>query len=448
MTSNRGPARLTDGRGLVVIRGGRIVDPASGRDEVGDVWMEDGRMIERPSDAREETGGRRPFVIDARGKVVTPGLIDMHVHLREPGREDKETIQSGARAGSAGGFTAVACMPNTDPVIDNAEVVHFVLERARQADIKVYPIGAITKGERGEQLAEIAEMVDAGIVGISDDGKNVDDPAIMRRALEYAKMFGIPVIPHCEDMNLSAGGVMNEGVVSTVLGLKGIPNAAEEVIVARDITLTELTGSRLHIAHVSTAGSVVLIREAKRRGIAVTAEATPHHFSLTDEAVRTYDTNTKVNPPLRTARDVEAIQEGLADGTIDVIATDHAPHTIDDKAVEYDLAPFGLIGLETALGLVIARLVQTGTLSLMDAIRKMTVAPARILGLPGGTLEPGAPADVTVFDPDRQWRVTPDVFLSRSRNSPFYGWTLRGAVEYTIVDGRVSGWAMPGGEKT
>lgn len=435
--SNKRPQTLTDHRSVIRIRGGRIIDPASGRDEVGDLWIEQGRIVEHPSDIPQASD---PFILEADGRVVTPGLVDMHVHLQEPGYEYRETISSGARAAGAGGFTAVACMPDTNPAIDNVEVVRFVHEQARSADARVYPIGAITKGSQGEQLADIADMVEAGIVGLSDEPRTVTNPGIMRRALEYARMFDIPVITHCEETELSDGGVMNESIVSTTLGLQGVPNAAEDMIIARDIMLTELTGGRLHVAHVSTAGGVALVREAKRRGIRITAEATPCHFSLTDEAVRTYDTHTKVNPPLRTARDVEAIHEGLSDGTIDAIASDHTPYSIDEKTVEYDAAPFGMIGLETTLGLVMTRLVHPGILSLSDAVRALTAAPAHILGLDGGVLRPGAIADVTIFDPDDEWTVTPSAFLSKSRNSAFDGWTLRGRVAYTIVGGRTFQW--------
>lgn len=430
---NNHPRTLTDARSAILIRGGHLIDPAASRDEVGDLRIENGKIVERFTD------GVEPVILDAAGKWVTPGLIDMHTHLREPGYEYQETILSGARAAGAGGFTAVACMPDTSPVIDNAEGVRFVREQARLADARVYPIGAITKGSRGEQLADIADMVESGIVAISDT-HTVENPGIMRRALEYASMFNIPVITHCEEARLAGDGVMNESLASTTLGLKGIPNAAEDVIIARDIMLAELTGARLHVAHVSTAGGVGLIREAKRRGLRVTAEVTPYHFSLTDDALRTYDTNLKVKPPLRTARDVEAVQEGLADGTIDAIASDHAPYTLDEKTVEYDAAPFGMIGLETTLGLVITRLVGPGILSLSAAIRTMTAGPARILGLKGGVLTPGAPADITVFDTDTEWTVKASSFFSKSRNSAFDGWTLRGRAVYTIIEGRTCQW--------
>jgi dihydroorotase len=418
---------------VLVIRGGRLIDPATGRDEIGDLWVSDGVIVE----PLPELPSAALAVIDAEGLIVAPGLIDMHVHLREPGHEYRETIRSGARAAAAGGWTGIACMPDTSPAIDNAELVRFIHDQARAAAVRVHVVGAITRGRQGEQLAEIGEMAEAGIVGISDDDRPVDHPAIMRRALEYARMFDLPVIAHCEDRRLSGDGVMHESIMSTALGLKGIPPVAEESVIVRDIMLTELTGGRLHIAHVSTAAGVALIREAKRRGVRVTADVTPHHLTLTDRALHTYDTNLKVNPPLRTNRDVEALRAGLADGTIDAIASDHAPYSFDEKYVEYNAAPFGVIGLETTLGVVMTDLVQPGHLTLAEAIRAMTTAPARILGLQGGSLQPGKPADVTLFDPRRSWTVTPETFFSRSRNTPFGGRTLAGRATHTMVAGRI-----------
>ncbi|GBD37903.1 Dihydroorotase [bacterium HR37] len=421
----------------IIIKGGRIIDPSQEMDTVGNVLIENGVIKGFPSDIRglEKEPGVR--VIDATGKVVSPGFVDLHVHLREPGFEHKETIRTGCEAAAAGGFTSVVCMPNTNPVNDNASVTEYILLKARtQGMVNVFPVGAITKGQRGEILAEIGEMWEAGCVAVSDDGRPVMNSRVMRHAMEYVKAFGIPVISHAEDINLSANGVMNEGFYSTVLGLRGIPNASEEVMVARDITLAELTGAHLHIAHVSTRGSVRLIRDAKERGIRVTAEATPHHFTLTDKAVLDYDTNAKVNPPLRSEEDVEAIKEGLRDGTIDVIATDHAPHSEDEKKVEFDLAPFGISGLETALPLSL-KLVKDGVLTLPELIKKLTLNPARIIGIQKGTLRVGSAADVVVFDTDRVVKVDRYRFRSKGKNTPFHGWELSGCVIYTIVGGKI-----------
>ncbi|HEY8484523.1 MAG TPA: dihydroorotase [Longimicrobiales bacterium] len=419
----------------ILLRGGRVVDPSQRLDEVLDVLLVGGEVarIGRDLEAPEGAEVRR---VD--GLVVCPGLIDLHVHLREPGFEHKETIQTGARAAAAGGFTAVCAMPNTDPPIDDPAAVGFVLaEGMRAGAARVYPVGCISVGQKGERLTEIGEMVDAGAVAISDDGQPVADSGLMRLALEYAQTFGIPVADHCEDKGLSRGGSMHEGVVSARLGLIGIPGAAEDTIVARDLMLAELTGGRIHIQHVSTRRSVELIREAKARGVRVTAEATPHHFTLTDEAVDGYRTEAKVNPPLRTADDRDAVREGLADGTLDCIATDHAPHHYDEKEQAFDDAPFGLIGLETALGLAITELVGKGVLTLMDLVDRMSCGPARAFNLPGGTLRPGSPADVTVFDPAEEWIVDPNTFLSKSRNTPFAGWKLTGRAVLTIVGGRI-----------
>ncbi len=382
-------------------------------------------------------------VFDAGGLVVCPGFIDMHVHLREPGREDAETIATGTAAAAKGGFTSICCMPNTAPPNDSQSVTEFIRDRARQAGlVSVYPIGAISKGLKGEELAEIAELARAGCVAVSDDGRPVMNAALMRRALEYTSMFGLPVIAHEEDLHLAEGGVMHEGRVSTELGLKGIPPEAEAVMVARDILLAEQAGGRLHIAHVSTAAAVRLIREAKARGVAITGEATPHHFTLTDEAVRGFSPNAKMNPPLRSAEDVKAIQDALADGTLEVIATDHAPHTVQEKEQEFDAAPFGIVGLETALGLIISRLVLPGVLTLPQAIAALTLHPARVLGLPTGRLTPGTDADITIIDPAKTWTVDVTQFASRSHNSPFHGWTLTGEVVATLVRGRVV-WERP-----
>lgn len=431
----------------ILIKGGRIIDPANGVDDTLDVLIEDGKIAWIGKSGRKKTtdppSPTPDHVLDATGLVVCPGFVDLHVHLREPGQEYKETIATGTRAAAKGGFTSICCMANTDPPNDNRSVTDFILDKAkREGIVNVFPIGAITKGLGGEELAEIGELHEAGCVAISDDGKPVMNAELMRRALEYASMFSIPVISHCEDANLSGKGVMHEGAVSTGLGLKGIPSAAEAVMVARDLLLAELTGGKLHIAHVSAAESIRFIREAKGRGVKVTCEATPHHLSLTDEAVRSFSPNTKVNPPLRSAEDVAAVQEGLKNGTIDAIATDHAPHAVHEKEQEYDRAPFGISGLETALGLAITSLVEPGILSLKEVIARLTITPARVMGLQKGTLSVGADADLTIFDPSRQWTVDVSRFESKGKNSPFHGWTLRGQVVATIVGGRIL-WEEP-----
>lgn len=418
----------------LLVKGGKVIDPANGLTGNADILIENGKIAavgaKFPKDGAE--------VIDAANKLVLPGLIDMHVHLREPGLEAKETIASGTRAAAMGGFTSVACMPNTKPVVDNQALVEFIKSRAAaEGTVNVFPIGAITKGSEGQELAEIGDMRMAGAVAVSDDGRPVMNAQVMRLAMEYAKMFDIPVISHCEDINLVADGVMHEGYYSTIYGLKGISRLAEEAMVARDIMLAELTGARLHLAHISTAGSVDLVRMAKSRGVRVTAEATPHHFTLTDEAVGGYDTATKVNPPLRGAADVEAIKEGLRDGTIDVIATDHAPHTVEEKDVEYNYAPFGMVGLETAVGLAFKELIGPGLISIEELVRKMSCNPAGILGLNKGHLGIGGDADITVIDPGRSEVVDAHKFASKGKNSPFTGWELTGMAVATIVGGRI-----------
>ena len=419
----------------VVLRGGRVVDPSRGVDEVLDVRLADGRVAGYGPDLDP---GPDTDVRDVSGLVVAPGLVDVHVHLREPGGEHKETIRTGAWAAAVGGFTSVCAMPNTDPPIDDPAAVGYVLAQGRRAGAaRVYPVGAVSIGQRGERLTLVGEMVDSGAVAITDDGLPVSDSGLMRLALEYAGTFGIPVADHCEDHALSRGGSMNEGVVSTRLGITGIPAAAENVMIARDLQLAELTGGRLHVQHVSTRGGVELIRAAKARGIYVTAEATPHHFTLTDEAVVGYRTGAKVNPPLRTAEDVEAVREGVRDNTLDCIATDHAPHHYDEKEQAFEDAPFGLVGLETALALGLAELVDDGVLDLPGLIERMSTAPARAFGLPAGTLAEGTPADVVVFDPEETWTVDPARFVSKSRNTPFGGRAVRGRVRLTIVGGRV-----------
>ena len=419
----------------ILIRGGRLIDPSRNANEVTDLFLADGKVqaagrdLGHPDDA---------LVLDAAGLVVAPGLIDLHVHLREPGQEDLETVATGAMAAAAGGFSAVCAMPNTDPVTDNQAAVGFIVSQAqRAAKARVYPIGAVSLGQKGQQLAEFGELVGAGAVAVSDDGKPVASSHLMRTALEYARTFGIPVADHCEDPTLAAGGAMHEGLVSTRLGLKGVPAAAEEIMVARDVLLAELTGGHVHLCHMSTRGSVELIRRAKEKGLRVTAEACPHHFTLTHEACEGYNTNAKMNPPLREPEDREAIRQALRDGTIDVICTDHAPHHYDAKEREFDDAPNGIIGLETALGLAVSELVESGLLSLPDLVNRMSVLPARIFNLQGGTLAPGAPADVVVFDPAAEWTVRPETFFSKSRNTPFAGRRLRGRAETTIVRGEV-----------
>jgi dihydroorotase len=434
----------------ILIRGGRVIDPYAHLDGVRDILIDTGKIASIEADVKE-TGwhqdGLTPHtplqVIDAHGLLVVPGLIDIHTHLREPGYEYKESIESGSAAAVAGGFTSIACMANTNPVNDDAAVTEYILDKARTVGlVQVFPIGAVSVGLAGERLAEIGELKQAGVVGISDDGKSVMNSQLMRRALEYAGMFGLPVISHCEDTNLAAHGVMHEGRVSTELGLRGIPAQAEDIMVARDIALAELTGGRLHIAHVSTAGAVRLVRDAKVRGLHVTAEVTPHHLILTDAAVRGYDSNTKMYPPLRTAADVEALRQALRDSTIDAIATDHAPHDLADKEVEFDQAPVGIIGLETSLPLTF-RLVEEGVLSLTDAVAKLTWGPAQVLGLTKGTLQVGADADVTLMDAQTEYVVDRREFRSKARNSPFHGWTLKGRAVMTICTGKIVYSRMP-----
>ena len=418
----------------MVLTGAKIVDPVTGDFGPADIHIADHKIFR--VDKKKKRASAKG-AMNLKGLYLCPGFIDMHVHLREPGREDEETIQSGAEAAVAGGFTAVACMPNTEPALDSAEGIKFVIERARAARARVYPVGAITVGRKGETLAPMLEMADTGAVAFSDDGSGLQNGHLMRRALEYLRAIDLPIISHCEYSDLASGGVMNESFTSTVLGMKGIPPIAEELMVARDIMLAEYTGGRVHIAHVSTCGSVELIRRAKRARVRVTAEATPHHFTLTDELIRSFNTNLKVNPPLRTRKDVDAIKKGLKEGIIDVIATDHAPHSIEEKEMEFDYAPCGMIGLETAIGLVVTELIKKRILSWPEAVAKMTVNPARILNLPGGTFEVGAPADFTVIDPTLEWVVSKDDFRSLSKNSPFIGRKLTGRAVMTIVGGEI-----------
>ncbi len=422
------------------LRGGRVLDPARGIDRAQDLWLDQGRIAGWGEDAPAALRSRGDVeVIDVRGAIVCPGLVDIHVHLREPGQEERETIETGTRAAARGGFTAVACMPNTDPPLDDRPRIEYVVRRAREfGHARVFPIAAVTRGQLGEQLTEIQDLVEAGAVAISDDGKPVRNAELMRRALELTRELGVPVIEHAEDPDLKGNGVMHEGWVSTRIGLKGIPDVAESVMVARDALLAEATGGRVHIAHVSAARSVEIIRKAKARGIRITGETAPHYLVLTDEAVATYDPRTKMNPPLRSAQDRDALIEGIVDGTLDCLATDHAPHTDIDKDCDFDSAPFGIVGLETALGLYIKALVEPNHLTLPELILRMTAKPYEVLGRRGGTLEPGADADVTVFDPDRSWNVRASEFMSKGRNTPFEGWELPGRVLLTVVGGRVT----------
>jgi dihydroorotase len=409
----------------VLLKGGRVVDPANGRDGAFDLLIKNG-LIARVEPAISPNGAE---VVEAQGRIIAPGFVDLHAHLREPGREDKETIETALRAAVRGGFTTVCAMPNTEPAMDSPGVVEFVLQAAAALGLAaVKPIGAITVGRQGKDLTEFGELFDAGCVGLSDDGSPVADGFLMRRALEYARVFDRPLIQHAEDPSLAAGGVMHEGLVATTLGLRGIPSEAEAVMVARDLALAELTGGRLHVAHVSCGRSVELIREAKRRGVRVTCEVTPHHLALTDDAVGTFDTRAKVNPPLRTAQDRQALVEGLRDGTIDAIATDHAPHTAWEKDAEFDTAPFGISGLETALGVCVETLLVPGLLTWPQLVDRMSRAPAALIGAEAGTLSIGAPADVLLIEPEARWTVDPERFASKGRHTPFAGRTLRGAV--------------------
>ncbi len=418
----------------VLFKNGRVIDPSQNLDEITSILLQDGKVAGIGQDVHAPDGAE---VIDAHGLVIAPGLVDVHVHLREPGQEDRETIETGARSAAAGGFTSICAMPNTDPVIDNQGAVGFVKAKGEAAGLaRVYPIGCVSVGQRGEQLAEFGEMIAAGAVAVSDDGHPIMSSHLMRTALEYARTFGIPVADHCEDMPLAAGGAMHEGIVSTRLGLKGIPAAAEEIHVARDIILAELTGGHVHLCHMSTRGSVELIRRAKHMGLNVTAEAAPHHYTLTHERCEGYDTNAKMNPPLREAEDRDAIREALADGTLDCIATDHAPHHYDAKEREFDDAPNGIIGLETALSLGLRELVLSKLMSLPTLIERMSCAPAKLWHLPGGTLRRGSTADLVVFDPTATWTVEPARFYSKSRNTPWSGEVLPGVVRYTLVGGR------------
>ncbi|HOL90715.1 MAG TPA: dihydroorotase [Clostridiales bacterium] len=417
----------------LLIKNGHIIDVKTGIDGIYDLLVEDDRIAGISKDMDPEGCE----IINAGGKYVLPGLVDAHCHLRDPGFEYKEDIESGTRSAARGGFTSVACMPNTNPVIDNESVVKYILNKAkREGYVNVYPIGAITKGLKGEELAEIGELKFAGAVAVSDDGNPVKSSSLMKKAMQYASMFDIAIISHCEDTDMAEDGVMNEGYTSTMLGLKGIPAAAEETMVARELILSEYLDIPIHIAHVSTALSVELIRNAKKRGVKVTCETCPHYFSLTEEACMGYDTNAKVNPPLRTTKDVQAIIEGIADDTIDIIATDHAPHHIDEKRVEFSIAANGMVGFETALPLAVTKLVRPGIITMGKLVEKMSLNPAKLLGISKGTLEPGSTADITIVDIDAKFTVDPEKFESRSKNSPFGGMELYGLVWGTIVNGK------------
>jgi dihydroorotase len=452
----------------IVIKNGHVIDPSQGIDGVCDIFLEDGKIKEVRSSESEVKNKKKKFplspdnppvpplekrgkegferrgishIIDAEGMLVMPGLVDMHVHLREPGFEYKETIKTGTESAARGGFTSICCMPNTYPVNDNSSVTEFIIRKAiQEGSCFVYPVGSVTKGQKGEEIAELTMMHETGCVAFSDDGRPVKDTLLMRRAFEYSRIFNAPIISHCEDLSLSADGVMNEGLLSFKLGLKGIPVQSEEIIVARDIALSELTGGRLHIAHASTKGSVELIRAAKKRGIAnLTAETCPHYFSITEEAVCGYNTNAKVNPPLRRKEDVESIKEALADGTIDVIATDHAPHHLDEKIMEFDHAPSGISGLETAVGLSM-KLVDEGILTLKQLVEKMAFNPAKIVGINKGTLKQGSDADIVVVDTRKEYRVNVSEFKSKGKNTPFEGWILNAVPILTISNGEIYKW--------
>ena len=423
----------------LVIKNARVIDPSQKLDEVTDITIVAGKIAEiGPVDPKSSASAHEPHIVYAEGKIACPGLIDMHVHLREPGNEDAETIASGSAAAIAGGFTSIACMPNTEPAIDTEAMIDFIYRQAARAGLcNVYPIGALTKGRLGNELAEIGQMVRAGAVAFSDDGCGVADSSVMLRAMQYAAMFNKPIIQHCEDHNLAGQGCMNAGVTSTRLGLPGIPAIAEEVMIQRDLLIAQNTGARYHVAHISTAGSVQLVREAKKRGIAVTTEVCAHHLLMTDECVETYDTNYKMNPPLRTQSDVDACIAGVVDGTIDCLVTDHAPHGPQGKDFDFQTAPFGIIGLEVALPLFAEALVVPGHLDWPALIEKMTLAPARVHELEKGTLQIGADADVTIFDPEERWIVDDTKFRSRSKNCPYNGRSLKCRVSHTIVGGSI-----------
>ena len=422
----------------LLIANGRVIDPSQNLDRVTNLLLEDGKVAGIDVAVNSAALNGQDTVIDAKNKIVSPGLIDMHVHLREPGREEDETIATGTAAAVAGGFTSIACIPNTDPPIDSQATVEFIRHQAAEADnCHVFVVACVSKNREGKELAEIGQLVKAGAVAFSDDGAPVYDAELMRRAFEYCLMFDKPILNHAEVRELTQGGVMHEGKVSMILGLPGMPAAAEDVMTGRDIVLAETTGGRIHIMHVSTAGSVELIRRAKTRGVRITTEVCPHHFTLTDECLRKFDSNYKMSPPLRSQEDMEACIAGLANGTIDVICTDHAPHALEKKMQELDQAPFGIVGLETALGLTITHLIEPGILDWPTTLAKMTINPARILGIPKGTLRIGADADVTIIDPKHRWTVDPARFRSKSKNTPYAGWKLTGRADTVIVGGKV-----------
>lgn len=407
----------------ILLKNARLLDPVNKIDQHADIHIEKGKIARiAPGIAVENIEQ-----VDLSGNIITPGWFDMHVHFREPGREDEETIKSGCATAAAGGFTGVCPMPNTQPVADSRSIIEFMIDEAKELPVDVHPIAAATKGSQGKEITEIAELIEAGAVAFSDDGVAIATAEITRRVMEYASMFDVPIIEHCEEPTMTSGGAMHEGAMSTRLGIPGMPGVAEDIVVARDILLAEFTGARLHIAHISTARSVDLVRDAKKRGVQVTCEVMPHHFCLTDESIVSYDANFKMNPPLRTQKDVAAMIEGLKDGIIDVIATDHAPHSPEEKDVEFAAAPFGIIGLETALGLIMTKLVEPGHLSLEETIKKLSFAPRRILHLPQVALKEGEPANLTIFDPQKEWLVDHKNLYSKSRNTPFSGWKLKGA---------------------
>lgn len=424
---------------IICLRGGRVIDPASRIDRIADLWIKGDRIL-----GLDEAGQQPDESIDCTGKIVCPGLIDMHVHLREPGREEDETIATGVASAIAGGVTSVACMPNTEPALDSQSAAEFVIQQARRANLaNVFPIGAITKGRQGGELSEMGGLVQGGAVAFTDDGTPVTSSEVMRRAMEYARGLGKAILSHSEDLELTKGGVMHEGAVSVRLGLKGMPSAAEEIMVYREIALAEITGAHVHILHVSTAGSVELIRQGKRKGIRVTGEACPHHVTLTDECLASFDANYKMAPPLRTSADIKALIEGLKDGTLEVLATDHAPHAVEKKTREFDQAPNGIIGLETFLPISVKALIEPGHLDWPTMIGMMTIAPARVLGINRGTLGKGSTADVTVIDPHIEWTIDSAKFKSKSRNCPFNGWKVRSRAEIVIVGGDIKQRSSP-----
>jgi dihydroorotase len=418
----------------VLLASGRVFDPQSRLDETADVLIAKGKIQKIGADLSKSFEGKR---IDCSGMILAPGFVDIHVHLREPGREDEETVETGAYAAAAGGFTEIACMPNTQPPIDDRSRVEFIRERAGGLIVSIHPVAAITKGLRGEELTEMADCLEAGAVGFSDDGHSVEKAGVLRKAMEYAAMFNRPIIEHCEDISLTDNGAMHEGFTSTLLGLKGIPSIGESVVVGRDLQIAEFTGGRLHIAHVSAGESVRMIREAKARGVRVTAETCPHYLVLTHEAVHGFNPNTKMNPPLRTEADQKALWEGLKDGTIDAIATDHAPHSIEEKDAEFEAAPFGILGLETAVGLMFTFGIQKKKMNLKELVQKMAVNPRKILNLPEARIQEGSEANLTLLKADLAWTVDKEMFFSKSRNTPFHGWKLKGASRGVVHNGQL-----------